>query len=141
MFPRSLPAQRVSPRSAVHGARDREASDVKLYHEDRMDALKEAFEADVMMLPDVVARRMMGCPCYMAGNKMFATIVDDAVVITKLDEGDRGTLMADHGAGPFTHGTKVMAKWMKVPVREEGDLKAILPFVMRSYEAAQRERG
>jgi hypothetical protein len=76
----------------------------------------------------------------MAGNKMFATIVDDAIVITKLGEEDRERLMVDHGAGPFTHGTKIMKKWMKVPIKEEDELRDILPFVLRSYEAAQRER-
>jgi hypothetical protein len=114
---------------------------MRLYHEERMDPIREAFEADVLMLPDANARRMMGCPCYMAGNRMFATIVDDAIVITRLGEEDRERLMADHGAGPFTHGTRVMGKWMRVPIEEEDDLRDILPFVVRSYEAAQKERG
>ena len=112
---------------------------MKLYHEERMDPIKEAFEADVLLMPDVNPRKMMGCPCYMAGNKMFATIVDDAIVITKLGEEDRDTLMADHDAGPFTHGTKVMSKWMKVPIEKEEDLDVILPYVVRSYEAAATE--
>ena len=112
---------------------------MKLYHAERMDPIKEAFEADVLLFPEVNPRKMMGCPCYMAGNKMFATLVDDAVVITKLDEGDRDVLMADHGAGPFTHGTKIMSKWMRVPVEKEEDLRQILPFVKRSYEMALKE--
>lgn len=112
---------------------------MKLYHEERMDPIKEAFEADVLLMPDVNPRKMMGSPCYMAGNKMFATIVDDAIVITKLEEEDRETLMADHGAGPFIHGTKVMSKWMKVPIEKEDDLDVILPYVVRSYEAAALE--
>ncbi len=112
---------------------------MKLYHEERMDPIKEAFEADVLMFPEVNPRKMMGCPCYMAGNKMFATIVDDAIVITKLDERDRDSLMADHEAGPFTHGTKIMSKWMEVPIDKEEDLEGILPYVKRSYEAALKE--
>ncbi len=112
---------------------------MKLYHEERMDPFKEAFEADVLLLPEVNPRKMMGCPCYMAGNKMFATLVDDAVVITKLEERDRDDLMDNHGAAPFTHGTKVMSKWMRVPVESEEDLATLLPYVKRSYEAALRE--
>jgi hypothetical protein len=112
---------------------------MKIYHEERMDGIKEAFEADVLLFPEVNPRKMMGCPCYMAGNKMFATIVDDAIVITKLEEEDRDRLYADFDAGPFTHGTKVMGKWTKVPVEKEEDLGDILPFVKRSYEAALRE--
>ncbi len=114
---------------------------MKLYDEERMAPIREAFEADVLLMPEVNARKMMGCPCYMAGGKMFATLMDDALVLTKLDEGDRDRLEADFGAGPFTHGTKVMAKWSKVPVRVEGDLGPLMPFVQRSYEAAMRERG
>jgi TfoX/Sxy family transcriptional regulator of competence genes len=116
-----------------------EARTVKIYHEERMDPIKEAFEADVLLFPEVNPRKMMGCPCYMAGNKMFATLVDDAVVITKLEEADREALMSGHGAGPFTHGTKVMSKWMKVPIEGERDLVTILPFVKRSYKAALKE--
>ncbi len=112
---------------------------MKLYHEERMDPIREAFEADVLLMPDVFPRKMMGCPCYMAGNKMFATIVDDAIVITKLGEEDREALMADHDAGPFTHGNKVMSKWMRVPIEKEDDLDVILPYVVKSYEAATKE--
>ncbi len=112
---------------------------MKLYHEERMEPIKEAFEADVLLFPEVNARKMMGCPCYMAGNKMFATIMDDAIVITKLDDADRERLEADFGAGPFTHGTKVMGRWSKVPIEGEGDLAPLLPYVKRSYEAALKE--
>jgi len=113
---------------------------MKLYDEERMAGLREAFEADVMLMPEVTSRKMMGCPCYMAGGKMFATLMDDAVVLTKLDEGDRDRLEADFGAGPFTHGAKVMSRWSKVPVSGEADLEALMPFVQRSHEAALRER-
>jgi hypothetical protein len=112
---------------------------MKLYHEDRMEGIRQAFEADVLLFPEVNPRKMMGCPCYMAGNKMFATLMDDSVVITKLDDADRERLEADHGAGPFTHGNKVMGKWSKVPVESEGDLAPLMPYVKRSYEAALRE--
>jgi TfoX/Sxy family transcriptional regulator of competence genes len=116
-----------------------EAMQMKLYHEERMDPIKEALEADLLLFPEVNPRKMMGCPCYMAGNKMFATVVDDAIVITKLEEEDREALMAEHGAGPFTHGTKIMSKWMRVPVEKEEDVRDLLPYVKRSYEAALKE--
>ena len=48
-------------------------------------------------------------------------------------------LMAGHDAGPFTHGTKVMSKWMKAPIEKEEDLEIILPYVVKSYEAAEKE--
>jgi TfoX/Sxy family transcriptional regulator of competence genes len=126
-------------REEMDGWMDDEARTMKIYHAERMDPIKEAFEADVLLFPEVNPRKMMGCPCYMAGNKMFATIVDDAIVITKLEEGDRDVLMADHGAVPFTHGTKIMSKWMRIPIEREEDLRQILPFVKRSYEMALRE--
>lgn len=109
---------------------------MKIYHEERMDHIRRAFEADVLLLPDVSPRKMMGCPCYMAGGRMFATIVDDAIVLTRLGETDREELEIELGAGPFTHGSKVMRKWSKVPVGSEEDLRAILPYVMKSYESA-----
>lgn len=111
---------------------------MKLYTAERMDPMREAFEADVLLLPDVEGRKMMGCPCYMARGKMFAFLVDDAVVITRLEQMERDRLEAEHGAGPFTHGPRVMAGWARVPVEEE-DLAGILPYVKRSYEAALEE--
>ncbi len=116
-----------------------EARSMKLYHEERMKGIKKAFEEDVLLLPEVNPRQMMGCPCYMAGNKMFATLMDDAVVLTKLDDTNRERLEADFGAGPFTHGTKVMGRWSKVPVEDEGDLAPLMPYVKRSYETALKE--
>ena len=112
---------------------------MKLYTAERMDPIKEAFEADVLLLPDVEGRKMMGCPCYMARGKMFATLMDGAVVLTKLPGEDRARLEAERGAGPFTHGQKVMAKWVRVPIGGEGDLAGLLPYVRRSYEAALAE--
>jgi TfoX/Sxy family transcriptional regulator of competence genes len=117
----------------------RDTGTMNIYHEEKMDHIKEAFEADVLLLPEVTPRKMMGCPCYMAGNKMFATIVDDAIVITRLEEEERAELEAELGAGPFTHGSKIMTKWSKVPIEKEEDLKDILPYVMRSYEAAAED--
>jgi len=113
---------------------------MKLYDEERMGPIREAFEADVLLMPEVTSRKMMGCPCYMAGDKMFATLMDDSIVLTKLDEADRERLEEDFGAGPFTAGPRVMTRWSRVPVHEEEDLEALLPFVQRSYEAALRER-
>lgn len=112
---------------------------MRLYTAERMDPLREALEADVLLFPDVEGRKMMGCPCYLARGKMFATLMDDAIVLTRLDEEDRARLEAERGAGPFTHGQRVMARWVKVPFLREGDLADILPFVRRSYEAAVAE--
>jgi hypothetical protein len=111
---------------------------MRLYTAERTDPLREALEADVLLFPDVEGRKMMGCPCYMARGKMFAFLVDDAVVVTRLDRTDRERLEAEHGAGPFTHGPRVMSGWARVPMGRE-DLAGILPYVKRSYEAAMDE--
>lgn len=68
-----------------------------------------------------------------------AFVVTDGVVITKLGEEDREALVAGHGGEPFTAGAKTMRKWVRTSVASDEDIVRVLPFIHRSYEAAQGE--
>ncbi len=109
---------------------------MKYYDEDKARELRAAFEAEVLRWPLVCATRMFGCPCYQAGDKLFAFLTSEGVVLTHLAERDRAKLHAAYAAKPFQAGKRVMKNWAAVPVPSPAALKKVMPFVKRSYRAA-----
>ena len=82
---------------------------------------------------------MFGCPCYRANKKLFAFLVDDGVVITLLSDGDRKRISSSQPTGFFRAGKKVVRTWVRADVNVVSDLKGVMPFVRKSYQAALRK--
>lgn len=109
----------------------------RYYDEDRMADLRDAFEEHVLDWPGVTTQVMFGCPAYQVRGDLFAFLVTEGLVVTKLDAGGRHTLEQDHAAGPFEAGQRTMASWSRVPIHEVADLEELLEHVRASYEAAR----
>ena len=60
---------------------------MRYYVEVENEGMREALEAEVLAWPQVTHKKMMGCPCYLAGGKIFAGLVTRGMVITKLTPG------------------------------------------------------
>jgi TfoX/Sxy family transcriptional regulator of competence genes len=114
---------------------------VKYYAEPEMKSVRVAFEKKVLSWPQVTSKFMFGCPCYLAQGKMFAILVTGGVVITKLDAAGRKAVAEQLSAAPFAPQGMPMKSWVRVPLREAGPLKRILPWVEKSYEAARKLTG
>lgn len=84
-------------------------------------------------------RKMFGCPCYQADGKLFAFLVTNGIVITRLAQADRETLSRRYHATPFRGGRKVDQRWMRLPIEQMGDLDRLMHFVRESYESALLE--
>ncbi len=109
----------------------------KYYDETRMRGCREALEATVLAWPGVAPKDMMGCKVYFRGRKFFAFLVTDGIVMGgKLSEGDRATLAKRPGAKPFEMAGKASSNWVLIPLRSPADLRPLLPYVRRSYEAS-----
>lgn len=111
---------------------------MKYYDEEEMHPIRTELEEEILSWEGVGTKKMFGCPCYMAGGKLFAFIVTGGVVITQCSEDDRTALSKRYETSPFSAGRKIVHKWVKVPVKSGSDVNMILPFVRKSYKLADR---
>jgi len=113
----------------------------KYYTEQSMQALRTAFESAVMSWPQVRAKKMFGCPCYQAGGKLFAFLVNGGLVLTHLPASDRGLLEEKFTPAVFQANQKAVPGWPQAPFVNKGDLTALLPFIRASYQSALEDAG
>ena len=111
---------------------------MKYYVEEDTKELRSAFEEMVLQWPQVSTKKMFGCPCYQANGRLFAFLVTNGIVITKLDQADRGRLSRQYQASFFQAGKKIVRNWVRLSIRDKGDLDHIMPFARKSYESALR---
>lgn len=62
---------------------------MKYYSEEETKELRQALEEQVLNWTGVTKKKMFGCPCYKANEKLFAFLVTNGIVITKLQPSDR----------------------------------------------------
>lgn len=105
------------------------------YNEEETKELREVFENEILSWPRVEFRKMFGCPCYLANGKMFAGMVTNGIIITKLTSLEKEELKKLKKIKPFVVGPKIIKKWVNVDL-EPKDLKELMPFVKISYDRA-----
>jgi hypothetical protein len=108
---------------------------LKWYIEEETKELREAFEKELLKLPQVDYKKMFGCPCYLAKGKMFAGLVTKGIVITKLTTLEREELKKIRVTKPFVAGDKIIKSWITIEITPK-DLKEIMPYVKKSYNRA-----
>ncbi len=111
---------------------------MKYYSEEASKAFRVKFEEEVLGWPQVSAKKMFGCPCYQANGKLFAFLVTNGVVITRLDQKDRETLSRQHQTTPFRGGRRVVQNWHRLSIENKNGLNAVMSFVRKSYQSALR---
>lgn len=102
--------------------------------------LRLAVEEEVLGWPGVEMIIMMGCPSYMANGKMFASLVTRGMIITKLDEDERGELDKIASVEPFNTGSRIIRRWARIEATPD-QLEELLPYLRISYERALKEAG
>jgi hypothetical protein len=112
---------------------------MKHYHEEQAKEMKRLLEQEILHWPQVSSKKMFGCPGYQAGDKLFAFLVTDGVVLTQLDEAERESLFRQYPSTFFQAGEKIIRSWARVFIDEERELKQLLPYLRRSYETALRQ--
>ena len=108
---------------------------MKWYIEEETKELREAFEKEILKLPQVDYKKMFGCPCYLANGKMFAGMVTKGIVITKLTSLETEELKKLREIKPFVAGDKIIRSWVTVEI-DPKDIKEIMPYVKKSYNRA-----
>jgi hypothetical protein len=105
-----------------------------------MEKIRVALEVKVLGWEGVTTKKMFGCPCYKANDKLFGFMVTDGVVFTKLSESERDEVISKFQAEPFNAGKRSMGRWPQVAVKEPEDIKKILPYFEKSYSNALNEK-
>lgn len=113
---------------------------MKYYSEEDTRDLRLAFEKQILCWPRVSTKKMFGCPCYKADGRLFAFLVTDGIVITKLSQPERKTLSHQYQATFFQAGKKVVQNWLRFQLKNQKELDKIMPFVKRSYKSAIQEK-
>ena len=107
---------------------------MKYYSEEKMKDLRQALEKEVLNWENVTPKKMFGCPCYKVKQNLFTFLITDAVVITQLNPEDKTELTKQNQTTYFKAANRQMKNWTQIPLSNLKDLKAILPYIRKSYE-------
>lgn len=80
---------------------------------------------------------MFGCPCYQVGGNLFAFLVNEGIILTKLNEKQKEELSAKFDAAPFQARKKTVNKWVKLSLQSKDALSDVYPYLRQSYENAR----
>jgi hypothetical protein len=108
---------------------------MKYYSEARMGPVRKALEKAVLPWPGVEAREMMGCLVYFRGRRFFAFLVNGGLVLTKLDRAHREALASRGNTKAFSMAGRTASTWIQAAVAKPADVRPLLPYTRRSYEA------
>jgi hypothetical protein len=114
---------------------------MKYYSEGEMTHLRGIFEDLVLKWPHVQTKKMFGCPGYQVNGKLFAFLVTNGLVLTKLTPFDREKLSVQYETIPFQAGNRTVQRWIQVPLETKEDIEKTLPFIQISYTEAKEENN
>lgn len=112
---------------------------MKYYIEDEMKTIREGLEKTVLNWSGISTRKMFGCPCYKANDKLFAFLVTNGIIITKLTEAERKKISNQYESKPFKAGNKTINTWIQIPVNDAEEITNLIPLVKKSYNTAIKE--
>ena len=110
---------------------------MKYFDTEKMGPIRNELEKEILKWPGVSSRETMGCLCFLHGKNMLAFLVTDGIVISKLSEQEEKDLSKLSKMTSF----KMAGKTLRKPVWElktRNNLRTILPFLKKSYEATGR---
>lgn len=106
------------------------------YDESQAGEIREAFEVIVHPWPGVTSKKMFGAPSYAANGTLFAVIVTGGLILTRLGDEEKASLLEDPVVEYFTGHGRVIRKWLFIAIKEPADLERYRPFIEASYRAA-----
>ena len=110
---------------------------MKYYNEEKMQNLRLKLEKEILNWPNVTTKKMYGCPCFKNKEKLFAFLVTDGIVLTKVSEQDKMKLSKEFNIKPFQAATRTMKSWPQIPFNDSSVLEKIIPFIENSYNQSK----
>ena len=110
---------------------------MQYYNEEKMQKLRLKLEKEILNWPYVTTKKMYGCPCYKFKKKLFAFLVTDGIVLTKINEQDKIKLSKEFKIKPFQAANRIMKNWPQIPFDETSNIEKIIPFLKNSYNQSK----
>ncbi|TFG19260.1 MAG: hypothetical protein EU530_06675 [Promethearchaeota archaeon] len=105
-----------------------------------MESLRIVFEKEILTWKNAEQKKMFGCPCVKVNGKLFAFLVTNGIVITRLLETQKNEVIEKFHAIPYKTQTRTMNKWVQISYRNHSDFPLILPYLQISYKNAMKEK-
>lgn len=112
---------------------------MRYYSEEETREIRIALEKEVLGWNQVSMKKMFGCPCYKVKGKLFVFLVTKGIVFTHLGQTDKEKLSLEHELDFFNTGKKKIKNWPQLSIPSVRELRAIMPYVRKSYERALHE--
>jgi predicted DNA-binding protein (MmcQ/YjbR family) len=109
---------------------------MKYYSDDKTKDLRIVLEKKILRWPYVNTKKMFGCPCYKAKERLFAFLVTSGIVITQLKKKDREQLSDQLETAVFQAGKKRVRIWIRVHLKNKKELEQMIPYIRKSYNVA-----
>jgi hypothetical protein len=106
---------------------------MKYYDEEKMHDLRLQIEKEILTWPNVTTKKMFGCPCYKYKDKLFAFLVTEGIVLTKLNEKDKRIISEEFMIKPFQALKRKMKNWPQIPLNKKSDIKKIISIIKKCY--------
>ncbi|MCW4007033.1 MAG: hypothetical protein NWF04_10665 [Candidatus Bathyarchaeota archaeon] len=113
---------------------------MKYYVEEVMAPYRLALEEEVLSWDRIGFKKMFGCPCYKADERLFVFLVTEGIVITRLEQADREKVAAHFETTYFRAGEKQVKSWIQISLHSLEDLNAVMPYVKESYLQARKQK-
>lgn len=107
--------------------------------EESKTLMRQRMEQAVFAWGDVRPKHVFGNPGYLRGGRMFAFLTGDGVGVGSLSAEEQAELTERDGVSVFEYNGMPMKQWLVLPLRDEADLAAALPWIQRAYEGAVRK--
>ena len=95
--------------------------------------MRLAFEKKVLSWSGAAAKKMFGCPCYKVNGKLFAFLVTDGLVLTRLESHDRSRLARNIAITLFKAGNRIIKIWPRIPLISAKDMTRAVSLAKKSY--------
>ena len=108
------------------------------YTESESQQLREKFEEIVVPWPEVTKKTMFGSPTYSARGTIFAMLVNGGIILSQLDDEEKGALLSGSDAEYFVAHGRVIKKWVLIRIQDSADIERFIPFIEASYNRAMK---
>jgi hypothetical protein len=113
---------------------------MKLFDDRAGRELRRSFDELVSTWHGVESKLMLGCPSYTVEGRLFAVLVTDAVVLTRVPDEHRERMSRAFEVKPFETDTRTVDKCVRVSDDDE-QLERLLPYIETSYQTALEQSG